>query len=820
MKTQAISAASKSSVFAALAVQGNAVSHQSMKSMKSTPPTAHSALALCLCAAWQVTSAQGLPAFSQSANQAGALTTTPADPVNGYAENLKPTKGKSASAGYVKTAVVNLPNLPYAPIRKLDDEGQTAEIEMFVGESRVFPAPGVARIAVGNGSLLTAAALDSKEVILFANGVGTSSLFIWNADGRYQRVKISIVPGDTSKHAREIAAFLSSIPRAKASIVGANIIVEGDELSDADLAKVDDLSKRYPQIVNFTNRVGWEQMIMMDVKVVEFPTTVLRDIGMQWNPTGGAAIGGIWSPARRGSAGPFEIGIRTGSDNAPPITGAGGLPLVIPSGLNAISYLNLGLNAQLNLLAQDGKASILAEPQLSARSGSKAKFVSGGEIPYSVRTNEGIVVQFKSYGIKLDITPKVDHRGVIRASVMAEVSSIDKSVSTAGGPALLSRRTETEFNVRAGETIVLSGLLTREVSTDVDKVPLLGDLPFIGTAFRSTRQQNKETELVVFVTPTLVQANSPGNLDRIQKTNERLQERMGPAPFITEPLQPGVSYEKPNALPVGSATLIAPVAVAPAAAEPKPVQVPVAEPQALLGVRASQQIKTENKSAAPSKAPGLPASTAASGSAKKPASHASKSVTGPRSGNDFIVHTDGTELRVEPGGGTVLLVLDRGVVANKTALEPHTTAGKTWRRVTVDGLTGWVNNDALSVLNATHSATHSAAASAASILAVATGPDRAVRPPLLTSKDPAQTKALTLDRANADARRYRVSKGGMVLRITPDVNGEVVSRATEGDTLALLPHPARGIWTAVQLGDGDNAKRGWVVSQALKNAAP
>ena len=597
-------------------------------------------MALCLFSAWQLVSAQSFATAALPINgQAGAST-------NGYAENLKPAKGKAPNTGYVKTAVVNL---PYAPIRKLDDEGQTAEIEMFVGESRVFPAPGVARIAVGNGSLLTAAALDSKEVILFANGVGTSSLFIWNADGRYQRVKISIVPGDTSKHAREIAAFLSSIPRAKASIVGANIIVEGDELSDADLAKVDDLSKRYPQIVNFTNRVGWEQMIMMDVKVVEFPSTVLRDIGLQWNPTGGAAIGGIWSPARRGNGGPFEIGIRTSANNAPPVTAPGGLPLVIPSGLNAISYLNLGLNAQLNLLSQEGKASILAEPQLSARSGSKAKFVAGGEIPYSVRTNEGIVVQFKSYGIKLDIAPKVDHRGVIRAAISAEVSTVDKSIETAGGPALLTRKTETEFNVRAGETIVLSGLLQRDVSTDVDKVPLLGDIPYLGAAFRSKRQQNKETELVVFVTPTLIQANSPVVVDRINKTTERLQERMGLAPFLTEPLQPGVSYEKPNVLSIGSAVSIAPVlgaVVAPAMNEIKPNSPPTIAPRPVVTMTAPPTVGTETPVTQPVNA-GLRAAQSPVPTVPdnqiKGAQSAAKTSAGQLTAQNFSVNTDATD---------------------------------------------------------------------------------------------------------------------------------------------------------------------------------
>ena len=470
--------------------------------------------------------------LAQTAAAPGPLTpalNAPPDHGNGYAENLRPSKTRIGAKPLV--------NQPYTPIRKADNEGPIPEIEMFVGESRVFPAPGVGRIAVGNGALLTAAALDGKEVILFANGVGTSSLFIWNADGRYQRVKINIVPGDSARLAREVAAFLSSIPKAKASVVGTSIIVEGDELSDADIAKIEELSKRYPQIVNFTNRVGWEQMVMMDVKVVEFPATELRDIGVKWTPTGGAAVAGVWSPGSRGSDGPYQIGIPSGSNGSLPISNPDGSPLVLPRALNVLSGVNFGLNAQINLLAQDGKASLLAQPQISARSGSKASFVAGGEIPYSVTTTQGVQVLFKTYGVKLDISPKVDGRGVIRATIQAEVSSIDRSITTLGGPALLTRRTDTEFNVRQGETIVLAGLLQREVANDADKLPLLGDIPILGALFRSKRFQNKETELVIFVTPTLVTAQSDTVRRSIRQAGEKLEQRMGPAPHLSQPLQ-------------------------------------------------------------------------------------------------------------------------------------------------------------------------------------------------------------------------------------------------------------------------------------------
>jgi pilus assembly protein CpaC len=426
----------------------------------------------------------------------------------------------------------------YAPIQNADEQEQMPEIELFAGESRVFSAPGVARIAVGNGQVITASALDDKDVIVFANGAGTTTLFIWNKDGRYQRVKVTVLAGDMSRYAREVAAFLATIPKARATVVGDKVIVEGDELSDADRDKVLELSKRYPQIVNFTSPVGWEQTVMMDVKVVEFPRTELRELGLKWSAVGGAAIGAIWSPVTRGDTSGRTITIRTGENNAPPITATNSSSVSVPSSLTIASALNLGLNAQLLALEQKGTASILAEPQLSTRSGYKATFHAGGEIPYSVATINGVTVQFKPYGIKLDIEPRVGRNGIIRAVIDSEVSSIDGSLSTAGGPGLLTRRTRTEFNVKQGETIVLSGLLQRTLGSDIDKVPFLGDIPILGAIFRSKRFQNKETELVVFVTPSIVDSQGAAAADKIARVNERLEQTLGAAPHLSDPLQP------------------------------------------------------------------------------------------------------------------------------------------------------------------------------------------------------------------------------------------------------------------------------------------
>jgi pilus assembly protein CpaC len=427
------------------------------------------------------------------------------------------------------------------PARGPSAAPEQTEIEMFVGETRVLPQTNAGRLAVGNGAVLSASVLDDREILMIANQAGTSSLYIWTKNGRSRKLKITVLPSDMSRVLNEIVDLLISIPNAKVRRVGDKVIVEGDDLGDADLSKIDELAKRYPQIINFTNRLGWEKMIVMDVKVVELPSNVLREIGLKWNTTGGIAVGGVWGPIRRGTDGPYQIDVRTGQTNPAPITNPGGGAIPIPSGLNVLSLVNMGLNAQLNLLAQNGTAAILAEPTLSARSGSKASFLAGGEFPYEVTTVNGPTVMFREYGIRLNIEPRVDHKGVIRAKITSEVSNIDSSVVTRSGPALSTRKTETEFNVRQGQTIVLSGLLSRETSSQVDKVPFLGDIPILGALFKSKRYQNRETELVVFVTPTVTTPDDPALNKFKAAVEKKAEDFVNPPP--AKPADPPRSFD-------------------------------------------------------------------------------------------------------------------------------------------------------------------------------------------------------------------------------------------------------------------------------------
>jgi pilus assembly protein CpaC len=705
-----------------------------------------------------------LLAFATPLHAQDTLSGQPsATQVNGFGEQLRPTKRKSPQV---------IDNRPYAPIKKPTDEGQIPEIEMFVGESRVFPAPGVARIAVGNGAILNAAALDGKEIILFANAIGTSSLFVWNEDGRHQRVKINIVPGDTGRFAREIAAFLSTIPKAKASIIGDKVIVEGSDLTDTDLARIEMLGKRYPQIVNFTNPLGFETMVMFDVKVVEFPTNELKELGLRWNATGGTAIGGIWSPLRRGNSGAYQINVQTGETNAAPITGAGGSPVVLPNGLNVLSVLNLGLNASLEALAQQGRTTILAQPQLSARNGSKASFLAGGEIPYGV---EGTEIVFKRYGVKLDIEPKVDSNGNVRATIDTEVSSVDRSVSTPVGPGLLTRQTKTEFNVRAGETIVLSGLIQRETGTDLDKVPGLGDIPIIGTLFRSKRFQNRETELVVFVTPTIIDPSSPGIAGRVQKTNERLENRLGQVPYLTDPIQPGRDSGRPDL---------------PDPAKDAVTQRPQAATHAVSSVSISGTDVQAERQIPIAAAPAERVSTHLQAvSFERPQGSTVRSTV-----NGLIIRSQ-PSLKSDP-----LLQVGLNAVLTLRDDAEHIPSPANWLPVQTGQVRGWV-------------AKHLVEASKLTLSAQPPSPEAALSAPAKLSRELPLTSAEALTLGDMQVRgKFIVVAKRLPLLLTPDVNAPAVLFVAEGQTVDRLSVVPRGAWTAVSV----QGQRGWLSTPWLQ----
>lgn len=397
----------------------------------------------------------------------------------------------------------------------------TQTLELQVGETRVLPHPGVRRVAIGNSQVVNAVAAEGREVVVFARAEGVSSVHVWAGRDRIAAYELRVVAAGTPRLRDEVQSLLSRIPGARSSNVGGRIVIEGDDLSDDDRSRIAALADRYPDVVDFTGQVGWDRMVLLDVQVVEIPTSRLHEFGVRWDgmTQGGVNAGLAWDGGSRGRmTRPGEQIIET----AAPVSSAAGY-----FGVNAL------LSARIAALAQTGEAVMLAQPQLLARSGASATFLAGGEVPYASTDARGNpTTLFKPYGVSLNITPRIDRNGVIRSLIEVEASSVDTSLSLPGGPALRTRRASTEFNVRSGNTLVIGGFLSREQGTDVSGLPGLRSIPILGALFSSTRYQRRETELAIFVTPKIVSQGEPAMADRVRRGRETLETTFANPPRL------------------------------------------------------------------------------------------------------------------------------------------------------------------------------------------------------------------------------------------------------------------------------------------------
>ena len=204
--------------------------------------------------------------------------------------------------------------------------------------------------------------------------------------------------------------------------------------------------------------------------------------------------------------------------------------MVLNLGEAAFGALGLGFDigsvsfgVLFEALEQKRMARTLAEPSLTALSGQEASFLAGGEFPIELSTINGTTIQFKEFGVALSVKPQVDRNNNIRANVATEISAIDRSVSVGDVPGLLTRKTSTDISMRSGETLVMSGLINQEASKDISGIKFLKDIPILGNLFRSKNFRDRKTELVIFVTPTVFNADSDINKEALEYAKEGVE---------------------------------------------------------------------------------------------------------------------------------------------------------------------------------------------------------------------------------------------------------------------------------------------------------
>ena len=265
--------------------------------------------------------------------------------------------------------------------------------------------------------------------------------------------------------------------------------------------------------------------VQVEVKVVEFNKSVLKQIGLNLFSTRANSSGfsfGVFSPSSLRNATFAGDGTLSGDYNN---------PLAQAFSL-LFNFGRAGVGMNVGLLQGNGMARVLAEPTLVALSGQSASFLSGGELPIPVPQGLGTTsIEYKAFGIGLTVTPTVLSNDRIVLKVAPEASDLDYanalSLNGIAVPAISTRRADTTVELGDGESFVIGGLVSRTTSSNVDKVPLLGDLPVIGSFFRNNRYTMNEKELVIIATPHLVKPIARGT-DLSSQLPGGAEQRDGP----------------------------------------------------------------------------------------------------------------------------------------------------------------------------------------------------------------------------------------------------------------------------------------------------
>lgn len=269
-----------------------------------------------------------------------------------------------------------------------------------------------------------------------------------------------------------------------------------------------------------TSTVATRSVVQVDVRVVEFSRSVLKQAGLNILKQNNGFTFGSFAPSALSSA---TYGQSPSFASVPPISSAFNL---------VFNSVTRGLAADLSLMESNNLARILAEPTLVALSGQSASFLAGGEIPVPIPQGLGTTsIEYKPYGVGLTLTPTVLSPQRIALKVAPEASQLDFSnavtISGVSVPALTTRRADTTVELGDGESFVIGGLIDRETISNVSKVPLLGDLPVIGVFFKQLSYQQNDKELVIIVTPHLVSPLAKG-ATLPSTPGEQAEQRNGP----------------------------------------------------------------------------------------------------------------------------------------------------------------------------------------------------------------------------------------------------------------------------------------------------
>lgn len=406
------------------------------------------------------------------------------------------------------------------------EEGYDDTVTIVQGQTTLLPYPGVVRVSIGEEGIANAQPTGPGEILLTGLKAGVTDLRIWTDRGTQKRFLLRVIDNSWVRILEVANIVLADVEGVNAREENGIVFIEGRILREQDIAIVEDLKKKLAKEISSGTvvfnvvkpNVNLQAMIMMDVQVVEVRRQELNNLGIQWDAsTIGPSYGiaGTFSGAGNFNTDANVAGLLLGDEGRIEIPALG-------------KKMSTSIGSTINFLQSKGVARVLAQPKLVTRSGSQAEFLAGGEVPIPLVGKDGeLSVSFKQVGVILEISPVADPDGFIQTEINVEVSSIDDAVQVKGIPGFVTRKTKMDMNVLSGQPMVISGMLQAEDSKAIDKMPGLSKIPIIGELFKSRNFQEKTTELVIFVTPYLVDADSKSNkdmLDYAKSLNKKAKE--------------------------------------------------------------------------------------------------------------------------------------------------------------------------------------------------------------------------------------------------------------------------------------------------------
>ncbi|WP_288269448.1 type II and III secretion system protein family protein [uncultured Dialister sp.] len=434
-------------------------------------------------------------------------------------------------------------------------------LNVSVNGSRYMEDSGITRLAVGNPDIADIRLLSNNDYLVVGKKAGSTSLLVWSNNGRQEyNVYVSGDDEGTEKAIQKAIGY----PGVKVQMMNGKLLLRGKVKNQYEHDSAVKVAQLYlgsgggaassasangegqgavtdSNIIDLLDMTNPSQ-VRLEAQIIEINTSAERNLGIQyWSPTIGSSTGSGSDTGNddltRGSSGLFYVGEKFKNSRG----SFGWLGSHISS-----------MNASLQALVTEGKARILSRPSITTMSGQKANILIGGRIPIPTSAGDGqIAIDWREYGIRLNIEPVVDAENKITSKVHAEVSTLDygHSVTETGFsiPAIASREADAVINVRSGMTMAIGGLLNSQDGKTVTKIPLLGDIPIIGQFFRHTQKTRDNRELLILITPTLVSDDTPVAMSQRMKgsyeDNERYlrnAERVN----VNTPVKPGTEKQE------------------------------------------------------------------------------------------------------------------------------------------------------------------------------------------------------------------------------------------------------------------------------------